>query len=319
MKKTLSVILIIATLVSCFSVAAFSAPQNNASLIVVATPGKNSYGYSDEATLKVSITNPTETTAAGVSLNIKTNEYYLLSGGTAVPSEIKSGETVNLSLKLALTESADGLGFIQRIILFIVNLFRSKESFQSKDATSYAYAVAEINQGGKQRQVTVTVGCSLQEKLPNTSDVVYTYQELLPAARKNRKTYDSYINVVLDLVNEMRREAGAEPLALSEKLTEQACVRAEEIARSGIFDHIRPDGTSFSTIFRENGFMYGTVGENIAWGYTTAESVCAAWKESRGHYENIIRPEYKSIGIGIAIDSDGRPVWVQHFYSEGVD
>ncbi|MBR0113040.1 MAG: CAP domain-containing protein [Clostridia bacterium] len=145
-----------------------------------------------------------------------------------------------------------------------------------------------------------------------------SYSDLLPAAQDNRNTYSDYINEVLRLTNKMRAEKGLSPLTLSSRLTEQACVRAEEVAWSGKHSHMRPGNKYYTTIFRENGFTSGTAGENIGWGYATPSAVCNAWRNSETHYENIINPAFKSIGIGVAADCDpGRNLcWVQHFYSE---
>ncbi len=142
------------------------------------------------------------------------------------------------------------------------------------------------------------------------------YSDLLPAAKQNRQTYASVINEILRLTNAMRAEKGIAPLTLSEKLTEQANVRAEEIAWSGRHSHTRPNLKSYSSLFYENGYTSGLSGENIGWYYPTAAEVCAAWKASPGHYENIMNPEFKKIGIGVAkeVDPTKYYAYVQHFY-----
>ncbi|MBQ4625792.1 MAG: CAP domain-containing protein [Clostridia bacterium] len=143
-----------------------------------------------------------------------------------------------------------------------------------------------------------------------------SYEELLPAAKKNRSTYSDYINKILKITNEYRREGGLEPFTLNTKLTEIANVRAEEIAWSGKHSHYRPDGSHCFSIFRENGFNSGLAGENIGWGFASPEAVCQAWKDSPTNYENIMNPEFTQIGIGVAADADPEDnlCWVQHFY-----
>lgn len=143
-----------------------------------------------------------------------------------------------------------------------------------------------------------------------------SYSDLLPAAKANRKTYADEIEEVLRITNGYRAAAGLPAFRLSDKLCEQACVRAEEIAWSGDHDHYRPNGRYFSTIFRENGYDEGLAGENLGWGYKTPKGVCEAWKASQTHYENIINPRFTKIGIGVAADPnpEGNLCWVQHFY-----
>lgn len=142
------------------------------------------------------------------------------------------------------------------------------------------------------------------------------YNELLPAARKNRETYRAYINEVLRIINSYRAAEGIAPLTLNEELTVMSCVRAEEMAWSGDHGHTRPGYKSFKTLFREAGFETGLAGENLGWGYSTPEAVCEAWKNSKTHYENIMNPEFTQIGIGVAADPDpkGKLCWTQHFH-----
>ena len=166
------------------------------------------------------------------------------------------------------------------------------------------------------------IGTQNEEVTYNRLNYSASYSDLLPAAKDHAQTYRAYINEVLERTNRMRAEKGLSALKLTDKLTEQANVRAEEIAWSGKHSHARPsslvDIKYFSSIFKENGLTTGTAGENIGWGYNTPAEVCTAWRNSQGHYENIINPEFKSIGIGVAPDCDPSKglCWVQHFYSE---
>lgn len=144
------------------------------------------------------------------------------------------------------------------------------------------------------------------------------YNDLLPAANENREKYRDMIDEILSTINAYRAEGGLEPLELDEKLTEIACARAEEIAWSGRHTHTRPNGKYFHSLIKEAGIESGFVGENIGWGYTTAHDVCEAWKASKTHYENIMNPDFKKTGIGIAADPDpnGNLCWANLFIDE---
>lgn len=142
-----------------------------------------------------------------------------------------------------------------------------------------------------------------------------SYSDLLPAARKHASQYSGYAERVVEIINGWRRSAGLKALKISSGLTEIANVRAEEIAWSGKHAHYRPNGKYFSSIFKENGYSSGIVGENLGWNYQTPEAVCRAWKESPTHYENIMNPKFTKIGVGVALDADPMKsyIWVQHF------
>lgn len=167
-------------------------------------------------------------------------------------------------------------------------------------------------------------------KLPDGTEEVYdekvsevftrigysaSYEDLLPAAEENRKTYKSEIKKVLEIINSYREEGGLEPLVLDDRLTTIACARAEELAWSGMHSHYRPNGKFFSSILKDAGITKGNAGENIGWGYPDAESVCEAWKNSQTHYENIMNPDFTKVGLGVAADPDskGKLCWSQLF------
>lgn len=64
------------------------------------------------------------------------------------------------------------------------------------------------------------------------------------------------------------------------------------------FDHTNPDGDSPFDRLATAGITYSTAGENIAYGYQTAEAVVAAWLDSPGHRANIERESFTHHGIG---------------------
>ncbi|MGN1416812.1 MAG: CAP domain-containing protein [Oscillospiraceae bacterium] len=101
---------------------------------------------------------------------------------------------------------------------------------------------------------------------------------------------------VLELINEERAKNGAEPLALNSTLAEAAQKRADECAQ--IYSHTRPDGSSCFTVFSEYDMTYSYAGENIAYGYTTAEDVVNGWLNSPKHRKNILSENYTETGIG---------------------
>ncbi len=142
--------------------------------------------------------------------------------------------------------------------------------------------------------------------------------DLLPAAVENMDIHSEAINTVLTIINGYRKENGIKPLTLSDKLTEIACARAEEIAWSGNHSHRRPNGKSCFTILKDAGIEEGYAGENIGWGYETAADVCEAWKNSETHLKNILDPDFSEIGIGVAPDPDpdGKICWTQIFLGD---
>lgn len=121
----------------------------------------------------------------------------------------------------------------------------------------------------------------------------------------------TYAEQILKLVNKERTKAGLSSLKMDTDITAAANVRAKEIKQS--FSHTRPNGTSFSSVLKEQGVSFRGSGENIAWGQKSPEQVTNAWMNSEGHRANILNKNFKNIGIGHYQDSTGRNHWVQLF------
>ncbi len=112
---------------------------------------------------------------------------------------------------------------------------------------------------------------------------------------------------VLRLTNILRAEGGLEPLVMDMELLTAAMQRAGECAL--YFEHTRPNGTPCFTVSDR------LHGENIEVGYNsmiTAEQAVTGWRNSPGHYANIMTPEFRSIGIG-HVTMNGCSYWTQSF------
>ncbi|MDR2530665.1 MAG: CAP domain-containing protein [Oscillospiraceae bacterium] len=118
---------------------------------------------------------------------------------------------------------------------------------------------------------------------------------------------------VLELVNEERAERGLDPLIWSDDAYNAALIRAAEVLQS--FSHTRTNNTQFSTVFAEVGIRYTYAAENIAYGYTSAESVVEAWMNSAGHRANILSTNVKYMAVAVRVGGTYSPAWAQEFYS----
>ncbi len=103
---------------------------------------------------------------------------------------------------------------------------------------------------------------------------------------------------MLALVNEERTSVGLAPLEMDPRLVPVARAHSAEMFRLKYFGHESPvSGSPFDRISAA-GISYHRAGENLAY----AHSVAVAHRglmESPGHRENILRPEFTRIGIGV--------------------
>jgi uncharacterized protein YkwD/uncharacterized membrane protein required for colicin V production len=103
---------------------------------------------------------------------------------------------------------------------------------------------------------------------------------------------------MFDLVNEERTAAGLKALTWDDRLVPVARRHSEEMFRLKYFAHQSPvSGSPFDRL-KAAGITYSRAGENLAY----AQSVSVAHRglmQSQGHRENILRPEFTRIAIGV--------------------
>jgi uncharacterized protein YkwD len=116
---------------------------------------------------------------------------------------------------------------------------------------------------------------------------------------------------VLALVNEERAAEGLAPLQRNAELDAAAAGHAADMRANGFFSHTGSDGSNVGQRASQAGYDWSRVGENIAWGYPTAAAVMDGWMNSEGHRANILNAGYTEIGL--AVDGEGSPLWVQVF------
>ncbi|HUG06463.1 MAG TPA: CvpA family protein [Candidatus Limnocylindria bacterium] len=103
---------------------------------------------------------------------------------------------------------------------------------------------------------------------------------------------------MFDLVNEERTAAGLRALTWDDRLVPVARQHSEEMFRLKYFAHQSPvSGSPFDRL-RTAGITYSRAGENLAY----AQSVSVAHRglmQSQGHRENILRPEFTRMAVGV--------------------
>ena len=139
--------------------------------------------------------------------------------------------------------------------------------------------------------------------------------DVLNDAMTNKTKFANEVNEVLRYVNAYRKEVGAKDLVIDEELTKAAMVRAIEIGY-GVFSHTRPDGTDCFTVLSDIKYSSWTSGENIAAGQKTPQAVTTSWRNSKGHYANMINTNFTKLGVGfVKVDFKDTYTyyWVQLF------
>lgn len=126
----------------------------------------------------------------------------------------------------------------------------------------------------------------------------------------------------LELVNRDRNINNLSSLQEDSLLSQAAQLHAEDMLSRRYFSHFSPEGTTP----RERYLAVGGnrrlgVGENIikdsakglALTYGEAENWQRSWMYSNGHRANMLTPQYRKFGYGVAGGADGRIYAVQMF------
>lgn len=103
---------------------------------------------------------------------------------------------------------------------------------------------------------------------------------------------------MLELVNTERVRHHLEPLAPDPPMAEVARAHSRDMFVRGYFAHVSPQGQDLSQRVKQARLHYLVAGENLA----LARSLAAAHQglmNSPGHRANILRPQFRRVGIGV--------------------
>lgn len=164
-------------------------------------------------------------------------------------------------------------------------------------------------------ETTVTVTAS------TTAEPPYTGPSLTGGPYNQRYCTEDeteFAERVFELTNLERAKEGLPAFEKMETLKNVALTRAWELTVEYRADHSRPDGTTCTGAFNENGIIYGGWAENIAAGQDTPEGVVEAWMNSPSHRAAILNKDYTYMGVGYYYIKDDYQsyyhFWTQEFY-----
>jgi uncharacterized protein YkwD len=121
---------------------------------------------------------------------------------------------------------------------------------------------------------------------------------------------------VVERTNAERAKVGLPPLKRQDDLDAAARWLAQDMASRNYFNHTDRQGRNMDRRLPDFGYRdYQAIGENIACGQTSPDSVVAGWMQSPGHRANILDPKFREIGVGCNFGRTGRlkRYWVQDF------
>ncbi len=120
-----------------------------------------------------------------------------------------------------------------------------------------------------------------------------------PAAPDVPDEIDPSVAEFVTAVNAHRVDVGCPALAWDGEVAAVAQGHSEDMVARGFFSHTNPDGDSPGDRLRDADITFTSWAENIAYGYSSPESVLEAWLGSSGHRANIENCALTVHGVGL--------------------
>jgi uncharacterized protein YkwD len=118
---------------------------------------------------------------------------------------------------------------------------------------------------------------------------------------------------MLELVNKERAKAGLKPLVMDAELTKVARAYSADMLARGYFSHYSPEGKSAFDRLHAAKISFLLAGENLAFA-PTVKIAHTGLMNSPGHRANILRLQFRKVGIGI-MDAGPRGIMVTQVFS----
>jgi uncharacterized protein YkwD len=154
----------------------------------------------------------------------------------------------------------------------------------------------------------VSATLNMRTVLPQSTEMVK-----LPFSVKQSEPRAELEAQMLDLLNKDRAKSGLKPLAMDEELTKAARKHSADMLARGYFSHYSPEGKSAFDRLRAEKISFLLAGENLAFA-PTIKIAHTGLMNSPGHRANILRPQFRKVGIGI-MDAGSRGIMVTQKFS----
>ncbi len=121
---------------------------------------------------------------------------------------------------------------------------------------------------------------------------------------------------LFDLTNATRVKHGINVLQWDAKVQGTARKHSFDMAENKFFDHTNLKGQSPFDRMLEDGIVYSVAGENLASGQFSSIFAHEGLMNSLGHRENILHPDFRLLGVGVAFNTESHPYYTEKFYAK---
>ncbi|MFX3675120.1 MAG: CAP domain-containing protein [Paenisporosarcina sp.] len=121
---------------------------------------------------------------------------------------------------------------------------------------------------------------------------------------------------LFDLTNSARVHHGVPAVKWDSLVQLTAHDHSLDMATQNYFSHTNLQGESPFDRMNEDGISYRVAGENLAYGQSSSVFAHEGLMNSIGHRENLLKPEFALLGIGVAFNEENQPYYTENFYTK---
>lgn len=133
-------------------------------------------------------------------------------------------------------------------------------------------------------------------------------------------TDNSYRNsleeMMVHLINQARVAEGLHPLVYTPQHNGIGRAHSTDMAVNNYFSHTDQNGGTALKRMQAGGLRFSWYGENLAYGQYSAIYAHEALMNSTGHRDNILRPNFTHVLVGVSFNSKGAPYFTINFYKQ---
>jgi uncharacterized protein YkwD len=160
----------------------------------------------------------------------------------------------------------------------------------------------------KHKNNTVTAIQMVSEKLEQSKEGFYT--------EASEALKEGFEYQLFDLTNASRVMHGLGVLNWDDGVRVTARKHSADMAENSYFSHTNPEGQSPFDRMAEDDIAFSVAGENLAYGQFSSIFAHEGLMNSLGHRENILKPDFKLLGVGVAFGPKHEPYFTENFYTK---
>lgn len=184
---------------------------------------------------------------------------------------------------------------------FILNEDQGADTFLIENV--YATIFYDVHENN-----TVTAIQILSENLEKSKPSVY--------AASSKSLQEGLELQLFDLTNAARVHHGVRAVKWDSLIQITAFDHSEDMAINNYFSHTNLNGESPFDRMTSDGISYRVAGENLAYGQSSSIFAHEGLMNSIGHRENLLKPDFSLLGVGVAFNEENQPYYTENFYAK---